>query len=72
MKKQILILAAIGIISLSAGAYAQSDNSTPPNEPYAGGNEDNQAKKRENTRETSHERKRTEQPEEQPESHSGR
>ena len=45
MKKQILALAAIGIISLSANAYAQSNNETPPNEPYVGSNEDNQQSK---------------------------
>ncbi|MCK5518460.1 MAG: hypothetical protein KAI61_03520 [Alphaproteobacteria bacterium] len=55
MKKQILVLAAIGIISLSASTYAQSNNETPPNETYAGNHDDNnQVKPSPNTQTNSH------------------
>ena len=67
MKKQILVLAAIGVISLSANAYAQSDNSTSPSEPYVSDSEENTdnekyAKKRESFIETNHNRKNKDEP----------
>ena len=69
MKKQILILAAIGVISLSANAYAQSNDSASPSEPYVSGSEENTdnksenlAKKRETTREANQNRKNKEEP----------